>query len=70
MSYFNYHAKAKKMIKEGKLVGFYFVDSYNNISPCMVLLFNDLTHPVMPIRAERWGEYTYILPKEKFIDKE
>lgn len=68
MRYFNYHAKAKKMIRENKLVCYYFAENYNGISPALVLTFNDEKHPVMPIRAERWGEYTYLLPKDKFLE--
>ena len=55
MSYFNYHAKVKKMILEGKLTGYEFVDEYNGISPALVLYFSN-TKP-MPIRKYRWEEY-------------
>ena len=33
MSYFNYHATAKKLIRDGKLKAFLFTDRYNNIAP-------------------------------------
>ena len=61
MSYFNYHATAKKLINEGKLISFYFTDKYNSISPALVLIFDDIFHPVMPIRENRWDEYLSIL---------
>lgn len=66
--YFNYHAKAKRLIQEGKLKGYYFIDRHNAISPALVLLFDDAQHPVMPIRANRWSEYLPLLDKEKEID--
>lgn len=57
MSYFNYHATAKKLIRDGKLKAFLFTERYNNISPALVLLFDDIKHPVMPIRKQHWAEY-------------
>lgn len=53
--YFDYHAKAKKKIIEGKLIRFEIVDKWNNIAPAMVLYFSD--SPPMPIREYRWQEY-------------
>ena len=53
--YFNYHAKAKRLILEGRLVGYKFMDEYNGISPALVLFF-DGAKP-MPIRDYRWQEY-------------
>lgn len=67
MSYFNYHATAKRLIAEGKLNGYYFSKKHNNISPALVLLFNDYKHPVMPIREYRWDEYLSLLPTDKQI---
>ncbi len=69
MPYFNYHATAKTLIKKGKLLGYYFAEKYNAISPALVLLFDDKAHPVMPIREHRLLEYLDILPKEKLIKK-
>ena len=63
MPYFNYHAKAKKLILEGKLKEYYFTDSYNSISPALVLIFNDPKRPAMPIREHRWSEYEPLLEK-------
>ena len=48
MSYFNYHAKAKKLIAEGHLVDYELVDSWNKISSALVLYF-DNNKPI-PIR--------------------
>ena len=38
MPYFNYHATAKRLIFEGKLIDYYFTESYKNISPALVLI--------------------------------
>lgn len=62
MAYFNYHATAKGLIRQGKLKEFFFVDNYNGISPALVLVFDDDKHPVMPIRKERWAEYLEFIP--------
>ncbi|OCG77404.1 thermostable hemolysin delta-VPH [Gilliamella sp. Nev6-6] len=59
MSYFNYHAKAKKLIKNGDLVRYEFVDDWNGIKPALVLYFKN-ANP-MPIREYRWNEYLSLL---------
>ena len=33
MAYFNYHAKAKKLISQGYLIHYEFVDNWNGIKP-------------------------------------
>ena len=60
--YFNYHAKAKKLIEEGHLSDFEVLEKYNNISPCLLLYF-DNQRP-MPIREHKWDEYMQLI-KEK-----
>lgn len=67
MSYFSYHAIAKRLIAEGRLTGYYFTENHRGISPALVLLFDDFAHPVMPIREHRWDEYRDLLPSEKEI---
>lgn len=58
--YFNYHAKVKKLILEGKLEGYEFLDEYNGISPVLLLHFEGSRS--MPIRDYMWEEYLpYIL---------
>ena len=64
MSYFNYHATAKKLIREGKLKAFLFTERYNNITPALVLLFDDIKHPVMPIRKHHWAEYMPLIEEK------
>lgn len=65
MSYYNYHAVAKNLIEKNKLIEYYFTENHNRISPALVLVFDDVKHPVMPIRKDRWDEYLAILPKDR-----
>ena len=67
MPYYNYHAIAKRLLAEEKLIGYYFTASHRDISPARVLLFDDPIHPVMPIREYRWEEYLSLLPLDKRI---
>lgn len=53
--YYNYHARAKQLIEEGHLIKTEIVDRWNDISPALVLYFDN--HRPMPIREYRWGEY-------------
>ena len=55
MAYFNYHAKAKKLIANGCLKKYKIVDNYNGIKPALVLEF--FNNKPMPIRQYRWEEY-------------
>jgi len=57
--YYNYHAQIKKLIKENKLIGYKYVESWNNISPALVLFFSN--HKPMPIRKNKWQEYEKII---------
>lgn len=61
LSYFNYHATAKQLIREGKLKKYFFTENYKGIRPALVLLFDDIKHPVMPIRENRWEEYLAVI---------
>lgn len=61
MPYFNYHAKAKNLIKEGHLVKFEFVPKWGAISPALVLFF-DNNRP-MPTREHKFDEYMQLLNK-------
>lgn len=53
--YYNYHAKAKKLIADDHLVKMEIVEKLNAISPALVLYFDN--HKPMPIRKYRWDEY-------------
>ena len=58
MPYFSYHGRNKKLIKEGKLVD-YFYDEQGH-KRFLILVFKDGRQ--FPIKEERWIEYT------KFIE--
>lgn len=53
--YYNYHAQIKKLIIEGRLVGYEFVDNYNGIAPALLLYFEN--HRPMPVRDYMWENY-------------
>ena len=57
--YYNYHAKAKQLITDGHLIQFEIVERWNNISPAMVLYFDN--HKPMPIRKHKWDEYMELI---------
>ena len=59
MTYFNYHAQAKKLIREGHLIKAEIKKIHNNISPALILYFDN--HIPMPIRYYRWNEYFLLL---------
>lgn len=61
MPYYNYHATAQRLIREGKLLRYYYTKRHNAIAPALVLLFDDIKHPCMPIRRKRWAEYAPLL---------
>lgn len=59
MAYFNFHAKAKKLIALNHLLAVTIFDSYHHIYPAMVLYF-DISKPI-PIREYRWAEYMSLI---------
>lgn len=61
MGYFNYHAKAKKLISSGELAGWEIVPRHNAIEPALLLYFKGGL--VMPIREHRWQEYFELFEK-------
>lgn len=61
MPYFNYHAKAKNLIRTGHLKDYEIVPNWNGICPALVLYF-DNNRP-MPIREHKFDEYMEILKK-------
>lgn len=54
MAYFNYHAKVKNKIKQGKLTKYYFDKNYNGIGFALVLCFDE---EKFPIREKCFEEY-------------
>lgn len=59
MAYFNYHAKAQNLIKNGHCVKAELVDKHNEINPALVLYFDN--HIPMPIRAHMFFVYFALL---------
>ena len=55
-----YHNKIKQRIKNNELIRYEFVDSYKNISPCLLLYF-DSEPKIRPIRKYRFSEYDDLL---------
>lgn len=59
--YFNYHAKLKRLIREGHCISFEFVETYHGISPCLVLNFDNGSS--FPVREHHFQEYQFLLMK-------
>jgi len=59
MAYYNYHAMAKNLIKNGNCFSATIFSSYHHIRPALVLYFNN--HKPIPIRQYRWQEYLPLL---------
>ena len=57
--YYNYHAVAQRLIREGKLVGCQMVERWGKVAPAFVLFFEN--HRPMPIREERVAEYVDVI---------
>lgn len=62
MTYFNYHAIAKNLIKGKHLIGVTIFQSYHHIRPAMVLYFDN--HRPIPIREYMWNEYIQLIASE------
>lgn len=59
--YFNYHAKIQRLIKEKHAVYYEYLESYHNISPCLLIHFDDGVS--YPIRKHKFDEYEFLLAK-------
>ena len=59
MPYFNYHAKVLSLIKNGHCLYAKVTKKHNNISPALVLYFDN--HSPMPIRDYKWQYYFCLL---------
>ncbi len=53
MPYFSYHARNKKLIREGFLVDYFYKEEKNK--KFLILVFKDGRQ--FPIKEERWMEY-------------
>ncbi|MBE5741506.1 MAG: thermostable hemolysin delta-VPH [Clostridiales bacterium] len=63
MTYYNYHAIAKNLIKSGHCIGVSIFDRYRHIYPAMVLYFEN--HRPIPIREYMWQDYLPLLDEYK-----
>ena len=63
MAYFNYHAKAKNLIKSGNCIAVSIFKEYHHIRPAMVLYFEN-SKPI-PIRDYMWQEYLPLINQFK-----
>lgn len=59
--YFNYHAKVQNLIKENHAICYEYLNSYNGISPCMLIYFDN--GKKYPIRSHKFAEYEFLLVK-------
>ena len=59
MTYYNYHAMAKKLLNSGNCFAASFYKNYHHISPALVLYFEN--HKPIPIREYMWKDYFEIL---------
>lgn len=59
MAYFNYHAKAQNLIRNGHCIKAEIVEKYNDISPALILYFDN--HIKMPIRLHSFDKYLELL---------
>ena len=65
MTYFNYHAKAKRLIENGNCISASIFSNYHHIRPALVLYFEN--NIPIPIRDYKWNEYLELLNKYDII---
>lgn len=63
MAYFNYHAKAKNLIKSNHLIAVTIFDNYHHIYPALVLYFDNCKP--LPIREYMWEDYIPLINQAK-----
>ena len=63
MTYFNFHAKAKRLIEQDYCISASIFSSYNHIRPALVLYFEN--NIPIPIRDYMWKDYLPLLEKHK-----
>jgi hypothetical protein len=59
-----YHNKIKQRIANKELTSYEYLDSYKNISPCLLLHF-DTEPKIRPIREHRFEEYEELFRSHK-----
>ena len=65
MTYFNYHAKAKRLIQKGYCISASFFLNYHHIKPALVLYFEN--NIPIPIRDYMWNEYLPLLKEFNIV---
>ena len=65
MTYFNYHAKAKKLILNGSCISASIFSNYHNIKPALVLYFEN--NIPIPVRDYMWKEYFALLNEHNIV---
>ena len=63
MTYFNYHAKAKRLIENENCISASVFSNYHHIKPALVLYFEN--NIPIPIRDYMWKDYFPLLQKHK-----
>ena len=63
MGYFNYHAVAKNMIYDEKLIGYEILEIDGK--SVLLLYFDDIKHQTMKIKSERIPEYLPLIEKNR-----
>lgn len=63
MGYFNYHAVAKNMIKNQKLLSYEILESDGK--SVLFLYFDDIKHPIMKIKSDKIPEYLTLIEKNR-----
>ena len=63
MGYFNYHAVAKNMIKNQKLLSYEILEIDGK--SVLFLYFDDIKHPIMKIKSDKIPEYLTLIEKNR-----
>lgn len=63
MGYFNYHAVAKNMIYDKKLIGYEILE--RDGKSVLFLYFDDIKHPIMKIKSDKIPEYLPLIEKNR-----
>ncbi len=66
--YYNYHAIAKKLIKEDCCIAATIYKEYHHIKPALVLYF--YCHKPIPIREYMWVDYLPLLKEKEILVKD
>ena len=63
MGYFNYHAVAKNMIKNQKLLSYEILEIDGK--SVLFLYFDDIKHPIMKIKSDKIPEYLTLIEENR-----